>query len=432
MAVEAAKTGGGTWEISAPFEGPADPRGIDALLAAALNVEVVDFVADGAPDLEKYGLKSPRATVTIRREGRERPLVLHLGGDAGPDKVWFMEEGENSVYTCGPDLPNAVAKFDPAALRDRNLLRIGWAKIDSMEFSHPAAGTAGASTDWKLLRVLDRWDVEKPERTPAETTLVDALLDQIRASEVVRFLDGEDPAKVGLGTEAGAAARLVLTGVDETGSRTLLLGKPDAEGNVPARLLPAKGAKDPPPVLLEGAFLERLEQSWFSFRSREVMRIDLGEVKSLSRKWTRAENPLDETFLRTGNAWKAAPGGKEPDADALGAVLAHLLTVNATAFEARAKEGLEKWGLGEPPAGPAITLALQKGDGEKRVKTLILGSPVEGAASHYARMADSDLVFRLPDQAVDGAVVVPLWSLLSSPWAKAEKAPEKAPEEAPK
>ncbi len=418
---EAVKSaGGGTWDVTSPYRGPADPQGINDLLAKALNVEVSDFVVDGAPDLGTYGLLQPRATITVRREGREKPLVLKLGGDAGSDKVWFMEEGENSVYTCGAELPNAVARFDPAALRDRNLLRIGWAKVDSIEFAH-----ADPARAWKLLRVLDRWDVEKPERTPAETTLVDGLLDEIRKAEVMRFLDGEDPAKHGLAAAADAPARLVLVGVDEAGSRTLLLGKRDAEGRVPARVLPLKGeAEAPPPVLLDGAFLDRLEQGWLAWREREVLKIDLGEVRGMARRTATGT----ETFLRDGksNAWTAAPGGPEPDGGALSAALAHLLSVHASAFEAKTKEGLEKWGLGDPPAGLAVTITLQKGDGEKRERTLVLGAEAEGGGSRYARMADMDLVFRLPNQMVNGADVVPFWSLLSSSWAKPAPAEEKA------
>jgi hypothetical protein len=408
LAVDAEKGAGGTWEVTAPFRGPADPAAIDGLLAKSLGVEVVDFVADGAVDLARYGLLEPRAVLTVHRQGREKPVVLKLGGDAGADKVHFMEEGEASVYTCGPDFPNAVAKFDPAALRDRNLLRIGWAKIDSIEFTHPEKG-------WKLLRVLDRWDVEKPERVPAEATLADGLLDEIRKAEVARFLDGEDPATLGLGKAEDAAAVLSLVGVDEAGTRRLLIGKRDAGGKVPARLLPPPGTKgDPPPVLLEPALLDRLEKGWLSFRTREVLKFDLADVKALSRRTAAGE----ETFLREGTAWKASPGGPEPDADALGAALARLLHLDALAFEARTKEGLEAYGLGEPPAGPAISVTLQKGSEEKRTRTLVLGGPAEENVSHYARMADGDLVFRLEDRTVSGTTIVNLHELLTAPWTK--------------
>jgi len=408
LSVDAEKGAGGTWEVTAPFRGPADPVAVDGLLAKALGVEVVDFVADGAVDLAPYGLLDPRAVLTVRREGRDRPVVLKLGGDAGADKVYFMEEGEASVYTCGPDFPNAVAKFDPAGLRDRNLLRIGWAKVDSIEFTHPEKG-------WKLLRVLDRWDLEKPERTPADTAVVDGLLDEIRKAEVAKFLDGEDPAKLGLAKAEDAAAVLSLVGVDEAGTRRLLLGKRDTEGRVPARLLPPPGTKgDPPPVLLDGAFLDRLEKGWLAWRSREVLSIDLAEVKGLSRRFAGVE----ESFVREQNVWQAAAGGPVPEGEALTAALTRLLHVDASAFETKAKEGLEKWGLGEPPAGPSISVTLQKGTGEKRVKTLVIGGPAADGVGHYARMADGDLVFVLPDTMLSGATVVNFHALMTAPWAK--------------
>ena len=409
MTASARKTGDSTWELTEPYTGPADPNGIDGLVGKAVNVEVAEFVADGALDLPKYGLDKPRARISVRRQGREKPLVLLLGGDAGNDRVYFMEEGEPSVYACGPELPNAVAKFDPAALRDRNLLRLGWAKVDSFEY----ADSSRTERNWKLLRVHERWDVEVPDRTPADTLLVEGLLDELRKAEVVRFLDGEDPAKHGLSDPATAPSKLSLVGVDEAGTRTLLLGRKDAEGRVPARLLPRKGEKDPPVVILEGAFLDRLEEGWLAFRSREVLRLDLGEVKGMGKK----DQDGTALFLRQDNLWKAAPGGPEPDGNALSAALARLLTLNASGFEARTKEGLEKWGLGDPPAGPSITFVLQAAGGERREKTLVFGAEVEGGG-RYARFADGDLVFRLPNTIVNGADVVPFWELVSARWAK--------------
>jgi hypothetical protein len=419
LEAEKATTSAGTWEVSVPWVGAADPTKFEPLLNKALGVEVAGFVADGAPDLEAFGLKDPSATISIRREGREAPVVLRLGKQAPDGRTYFMEDGEPSVYVCGPDLPKAIAELDPAALRDRNLLRIGWARIDAIEFvpkEHPETG-------WKLLRILDRWDVEKPERVPAEGPEVDRLLDDLRKTEVVKFLDGEEAEKFALGRIEDAAARLVLTGTDEGGNRTLLFGRRDAEGSVPVRLLPPKDAKASVPVaVLPPDLLDRLERGWLSFRDLDVLKVDPGEVQGISRRW----NGEDVSFAREKGVWKAVAGGKEPDTDALTAALSHLLTLRCSAYEAKTKEGLEKWGLGEPPSGPVVTLRLKKeSDKEDRKQTLVLGGTPEGGGSHYARLADGELVFRLPDNLVSGAEVVPFFELLTARWAKKE--PEPAP-----
>ena len=52
------------------------------------------------------------------------------------------------------------------------------------------------------------------------------------------------------------------------------------------------------------------------------------------------------------------------------------------------------------------------------------GSP-EGGGSHFARMADGDLVFRLPDHVLRGAEVVPFHEDLAvRSWEKAAKPAE--------
>jgi hypothetical protein len=435
VALEATKAGGGTWELSVPFRGPADPQVLDAFLAKVLGLRVVDFVADGTVDVDRYGFVEPAATVSVRREGRDAPLVLVFGGTAPDGKVWAMEEGEPTVFTVDGEVLAAIRALDPAAMRDRNLLRIGWAKVDSIEVIRggtDAAGAAGAAGGWRLLRALDRWDVEKPERAPAETAEVERLLDEIRKIEVVRFLDGEDPAKHGLADPAEAPLRLVLAGPDETGHRTLLLGAKDAEGKVPARLLPVKGtapgAGDSPLVLVDGAVLDFLAKEWLAWRAREVLKIDLAEVRGLERVTGEFGR---EAYVRdpaAGGSWKpAAEGAPLPDRNALDAALTQLLSLSCLSYERKTREGLEAWGLGEPPAGPAITVRLRRdGENADRTRTLVLGHGPEGEGIHFGRMADGDLVFRLPDHILSGGEARPLWELLNARWSKVEEPP--APE----
>jgi hypothetical protein len=412
-------TGATTWEVTAPYRGTADPVRLDELMSRILGVEVVEFAADGAPDLDRYGLVEPRAVVTIRREGRDAPVVLKLGKEAGEGRAYFVEEGEPSVYACGREFPAAVTGLDPAALRDHNLLRVGWTKFQSIEFAHPEKG-------WKFLRALDHWDLEKPERCAADQDRVADVEKALRELEATKFLEGADPASLGLASREEAAATLVLTGVDEAGNRTLLLGKRNEDGSVPARLLPAKeGGEAPPPVLVDGSFLDLMEEGWLHFRSREVLSFEPSEVRGLSRRTAGGE----ETYLRDhGGAWKAAPGGKEPDRDALTAAFTHLLKVHCSSYEARTKEGLEAWGLGDPPAVGSVTVIHKKDmEKEEHRTTLVLGKAVENGGAHYARRADGDTVFVLPDTILNGADLVRFHDLLTARWRKAEADPPPPP-----
>jgi len=84
----------------------------------------------------------------------------------------------------------------------------------------------------------------------------------------------------------------------------------------------------------------------------------------------------------------------------------------------KASEAPPAWGLGAPPAGPVVRIGLKKSDGAVVERTLTLGAAAEDGGAHYATVDGTDLVFRLPDQRVDGAEVSPLWDMLTGPLSK--------------
>ncbi len=254
---------------------------------------------------------------------------------------------------------------------------------------------------------------------------MEELLGALRELEVLRFLDGEDPATLGVADPGKAAARLVLEGTDDGGDRHLLIGPRDAEGNAPARLLPKGGEKDAgAPFLLPAAFLDRLEAGRRSLRTAEIWHLHQEEIRALTRTW----NGRTETFLYEKKSWKADEGGPEPDAAALDRLLATVLRLEATGWVGPAKDAPAAWGLGDPPAGPVLTFRLEEG-GKMRERSLVLGTPVEEGGAHYGRVSDGNEVFRLPDQLLEGADLKPLWGLLTGPLAK-EKPGEPAKEPA--
>ncbi len=394
------------WEVTAPYKGHADPVRMEEFLGRVLGIEVQDFEEDGAPDLDRYGLREPSLTISVRRQGREGPLVLRIGNDV-PDRprTWFSEEGEPSVYSCSRPTADALRAFDPASLRDSNCLRLGYARLDSMEFSH-------AGVSWTLRRNVDKWEIEKPERGPAEPDSVEALLEVLRNLQVESFLDAEEPSAHGIPNVPDAPGRLVLTGTGANGNRNLVLGRPREDGLLAACL---DGNK--PVMLLKSGILDRLRKGWLEFKSREVLKVELAEVRGLSRRTGAGE----ESFLRAEGTWRQAPGGPEPDGERLTMALSRVLTVRADGFVEKTKGDLDRYGLGEAPAGGAITLVLRKeGEAKDRTATLVIGAEVPGSpGDRYARLADGEFVFRLASRGVRGSEVQEFLAPLLGPLAKA-------------
>ncbi len=402
------------WSVTEPYRGYAEPAAFETALGRIVGVEVVSFIEDGAVDRDRFGLLEPRATLTVRRQGREAPLTLLFGSAAPDGNIYFMEEGEPAVYACAAAEAAAVVDFAPLAFRDTNLLRIGYASLETVEAIFPGS-------HWRLLRVMERWDLDLPERVPAERSEVDDILERLRALEAVRFLDGVDPAAHSLRSADEAKGRIVITALDDGYSRTLLVGTPGEDGLVPVRSLPGPGVPEPGVLaLVDPAFVTAMRRDWLGIRDREVLKVDLGEIRGLARRTSEGE----EVYRKRGSAWEGNGNAEwEPDADALSVVQALLLNVRCRAWVAKASAGFAKWGLDDPPSTGSITLILEKpavgGGAPTEVRrTLLIGDPAEDGEGRFARMEGGDVVFILPDIVSGGGELRPFLRRLLEPWRK--------------
>jgi hypothetical protein len=98
------RTGERSWDMLQPQTFAANDSEVRGLLGRVSALKAVTFVTDDAPDLSKYGLDKPRATITIRFSGRD-PLTLLLGAPTG-DKdgeyalAYVKLAEEPTVYTA--------------------------------------------------------------------------------------------------------------------------------------------------------------------------------------------------------------------------------------------------------------------------------------------------------------------------------------------
>ncbi|MHC4820342.1 MAG: DUF4340 domain-containing protein, partial [Planctomycetota bacterium] len=355
--------------------------------------------------------------ITLMLQGSDEEVVVAIGSRTGDPNgtAFFMEVGEPSIYTCSKVLPDLLEAFDAAAFRDANVLRLGWAEIDAIQFEH-------GDVSWRLLKMLDDWRIEEPERNPADKERVEELLEGLRNLEALRFLDGTSHEDVGLESEKTAAGALRLEGASSAGSRVLLFGKPLEDGGVPARLVPPKGSGEDSPVLaLPAEFVEGLMGGWIGFRNRVLLELKLADVRGL----TRTMNGTTESYIRRGDgaAWEAREGtSASPDNAALTHAISRLLTVVAASWESRASTELDALGLGETASTASITIHLRRdGESRERLRTLVLGNEIEGTGALYGRFGKGDDVFVLSSHRdVGGGVVQPVLEALLARWRKAE------------
>lgn len=122
-----------TWQVTAPTSFAADPAAVTDLLAAVINAQTVDFVAEDAAAPEKYGFDQPEAVITLfsaapAPQPATQPTTavhttLKLGRYDGvlEKNVFATIEGSPSVVKIPADVLHAVVK-SPLELRDKRVV----------------------------------------------------------------------------------------------------------------------------------------------------------------------------------------------------------------------------------------------------------------------------------------------------------------------
>ena len=171
------------WQIVAPKEeaGPADARTVGDLLLELGRLSPDRLIAEKAPDLDGYGLKTPvlKATITLRPGGRTMSYLF--GKNTEDKKAIFAKQGERDlVFVVSPDAlkplradfgDRAVLRFDPSKVKEVTL--VGWKKLGK-----------GPQT-LRVAKTEKGWDVKE---APIKDFAVNpALVDDLVAVKLARL-----------------------------------------------------------------------------------------------------------------------------------------------------------------------------------------------------------------------------------------------------
>src|SRR5262249_5502305 len=102
----------GGWKITRPVALAADGDTVNEFLEKLGGAKVKEFVADGPPSLDAYGLDRPwRVTLHTGKDKERASRGLLLGKvDAAKKGVYAMREGESSVLLVPEDVWTALPK----------------------------------------------------------------------------------------------------------------------------------------------------------------------------------------------------------------------------------------------------------------------------------------------------------------------------------
>lgn len=213
------------WTIQ-PGDYPADATEMRSYLSSLRTTRATDFPDDSPADLEKYGLATPRLTVTVAtgKDGASTQQLL-VGGESGGEQskqVYVKRGSQPTVFAVGEWALRSLDK-DAPALRDKTVVAFESENVGRVVLERKE-GT-GAT----LVRTAaGGWSVEGLDEAKVKVTAVQRFVDDVKdlkGSAVAAEPPG-DLGRFGLGAPA---LRITLTDKDGKPIGTVLAAKQDTK-----------------------------------------------------------------------------------------------------------------------------------------------------------------------------------------------------------
>ncbi len=286
---------GGKWAMTRPATYPADGDIVTDFLDKLASAKVREFVADGPPSLEPYGLTRPiRVDVHVGKDKDRATKSLLVGRvDETKKGVYAMRPGEQSVLLLPEEVSTALPRT-VAALRNKSLLEVSADKVARIDLE-------SAKGPVTLVRDADRWKITAPEGVAADQVEAGGVLFKLRELRAQAFLtdDASGIAKYLTKPEV----KVTVTYNEGPPAVVLLAPSPELRGGRPTAYAAVEGRG--PVILVDGRSLTDLSRSVTDLRDRtlfgdlqprDVKRVRLtSEGKTLllerrgDRDWTMVE-----------------------------------------------------------------------------------------------------------------------------------------------
>lgn len=394
LTVRLARHAGG-WRFEAPLQVEADPREVQVTLQGLAGLEAADFPN---PDAAAQGLGAPPMRLTIEGNNRRQTLLLgSLVPSAQPPR-FFARLGDNATVFTVPAEPLNNLRVLQERLREKRLLGREAVTVIGLRIeggARPVALQRLESGQWQLV-------AEGPDggltTLPAETPMVQALVDRLLQVEAVSFLS-DAPSEADLAAyELDQPQRRVEIRTAQ-GVRVLRLGAFD-----PANSLLFAKLEDAPFVYqVRPDLLGLLRTRALDYRRRALHELPAGATVVSAEVRDLADGRPLFSLNGTGPepAWPGAPDAlPEAQARAWAALRAALRRMEARDLvlspfdEAGFARGGQTYVWRHELT---VRVALAGGDGTQEQTLRYLLANRAGGTVWHAGAPAADVVFTLPD-----------------------------------
>lgn len=393
----------GVWRVTSPVSARADKRQVEALVKQLASAKFKATVEENPTDedLERYALKEPRATVTVKAyvpdaqgggaedPARQRTLTFHSGAENSFDgSVYVRREGDPRVYSAEGALRFAVEKHT-SAWRDHTLFTITEPSLLRMEVkARKNAFTLERTTADKA------WKLVHP---------VELRADHERVAQLVTTLTGF-PARSFPSAEQEPALRAALEKPQVEVLFVSTLGEPLrvrlAEvqvGGMKQTLALAERGAESMLAEVEPHILNALDLGVPEFKDKKALAFQTDQVHKLVIHLGGGE-PLELAKALDSNKWEVvAPIPAQAKEFKVAALLGALERLKAAALGEPRPKSWSKYGISDTSRG----VSLLDADG-KELARLRLGNEVKGKPNRLWARGSAEEVLELEKTYVEG------------------------------
>ncbi len=182
------KSGGEVWAPAAPHQIKIRQDRVKALVNQLAHLKAVDFVAEKAEDLKKYGFApTPALRLTLRRQGQEETLLI---GNSQGDRYYAQVAGKAPIFLVDKlTVDRLPTSYE--ALEERRLWTGPEAEVQKLIWGPPEAQTVA-------VRGQESWTIQTAtgQQVTPNATKVQLTLWRLQELEFKRLL----PDTAGLAT----------------------------------------------------------------------------------------------------------------------------------------------------------------------------------------------------------------------------------------
>ncbi len=250
------------WMIERPIRAVAEAGTVGSLLRDLESASRDRIFSDAGPDIEEYGLESPRFRLVIESGQGSRTLLIGNDDFTG-NSMYVLLEGDSQVFLTSRSLSTAMDR-ELFQWRDKKVLAFERSQVQAIELDN-TEGTI------RLEHRDEEWFMEAPLEERADQGKVTGLLSTVEFAEVQEFVD-DDPEELesyGL-VPARATLRVLLDDAREW--KSLELGEGRSEYFL------ARNSDWPFVFTVNPELPDRLGQTVWDFRDKSVVDVEQTEI----------------------------------------------------------------------------------------------------------------------------------------------------------